>query len=155
MVGYVIVNVIGTVVLITVAPSASTRPGLIVAFYLMQCFQACSPPMFAMLSRNVAGQTKKSIVYAMFFVGWATGNAIAPQIFQSKWAPRYLNSLYIHIGLYACFVATAMSMRFILVRRNKAKIAAQTTSSGQVVNVNSHAFEDLTDLQNPDFRYSV
>lgn len=155
MIGYVIVNVIGTIVLLTVEPNARTRPGLIVAFYAMQCFQACSPPMFAMLSRNVAGQTKKSITYAMFFVGWATGNAIAPQIFQSKWGPRYLNSLYIHIGLYACFVATAMTMRIVLVRRNKKKILAQTTSSGQTVNVNAHAFEDLTDLQNPDFRYSV
>lgn len=65
IIGYVIVNIIGTVVLITVAPNSTTRPGLIVAFYAMQCFQACSPSLFSLLSRNSAGQTKKSISYAM------------------------------------------------------------------------------------------
>lgn len=52
-----------------------------------------------MLSRNCAGQSKRSITYAMTYIGWAGGNAIAPQIFQSRWAPRYVNSLYIHIAL--------------------------------------------------------
>jgi hypothetical protein len=46
-------------------------------------------------------------------------------------------------------------MRVILVRRNNKKIAAQTNAEGVVVNTNSHAFDDLTDLTNPDFRYSL
>lgn len=66
MIGYTIVNIVGTVVLIAVAPTASTKGGLLVAFYFMQCFQAVSPSMYAMLSRNIAGQTKKSITYALF-----------------------------------------------------------------------------------------
>jgi hypothetical protein len=79
MVAFTCINIMGTVVLITVAPTASTRGGLLVAFYLMQSFQAVNPSMYAKLSRNVAGQTKKSIVYALFFVGWAGGNAVGPQ----------------------------------------------------------------------------
>ncbi len=66
MIGYIIVNIIGTVVLIAVAPSADNKGGLLVAFYFMQCCQAISPSMWSMLSRNVAGQTKKSITYAIF-----------------------------------------------------------------------------------------
>ena len=42
-----------------------------------------------------------------------------------------------------------------MARRNKKKIAAQTNEDGIVVNNNEHAFEDLTDMQNPDFRYSL
>lgn len=79
MVGFTCINIIGTVVLIVVAPNGNTRGGLLVAFYCMQSFQSVNPSMYAMLSRNVAGQTKKSIVYALFFVGWAGGNAIGPQ----------------------------------------------------------------------------
>jgi sugar phosphate permease len=60
------VCLIGTVVLITVAPNDSTRGGLLVAFYFMQCIQAINPSCYSLLSRNVAGQTKKSIVYALF-----------------------------------------------------------------------------------------
>lgn len=63
--GFTVINVAGTIVLITVPPNNTTRGGLIVAFYLMQAFQACNPATFLMLSRNSAGQTKKSITYAI------------------------------------------------------------------------------------------
>ena len=66
MVGFTFVNIIGTFVLRFVAPSTTTRAGLLIAFYCMQSFQATNPSMYAMMSRNVAGQTKKSIVYMLF-----------------------------------------------------------------------------------------
>ena len=66
MVAYIIVNIIGTIVLLTVAPSHSNKGGLLFTFYLMQCCQSVTPSMWAMLSRNVAGQTKKSVAYAIF-----------------------------------------------------------------------------------------
>jgi hypothetical protein len=176
MIGYTIINIVGTVVLIAVAPSASTKGGLLVAFYFMQCFQAVSPSMYAMLSRNIAGQTKKSITYALFcewtsslthltsrpspvgsanffpVVGWAGGNAIGPQFFIAKWGPRYLNSLYIHLGIYACFIIDVLAIRFLLSSRNKRRDRELEQAGG--VNVHAHAFEDMTDLQNKEFRYS-
>lgn len=99
MVAFAVPPIVGSVVLLCVAPNQHTRGGLIVAFYCLQVFQACNPAIFLMLSRNSAGQTKKSITYAVTYIGWAGGNAIAPQIFQSKWAPRYLHSLEIHLAL--------------------------------------------------------
>lgn len=99
MVAFTIPNIIGTIVLIAVEPTSKTRGGLICAFYLMQIFQACNPAIFLMLSRNSAGHTKRSITYAVTYIGWAGGNAAAPQLFQSKWAPRYNPSLEIHLGL--------------------------------------------------------
>lgn len=36
--------------------------------------------LFSLISRNVAGQTKKSTVLAMTFIAWAAGNATAPQV---------------------------------------------------------------------------
>lgn len=74
-------------------------------------------------------------------MGWAGGNAIAPQLFIAKWAPRYVNTLYVHLGLYGVFLTVCITMRTVLVRRNKAKIAAQTQEDGTVVNNNEHAFE--------------
>lgn len=66
IIGSLFVCFIGTVVLITVTPSDGTRGGLLIAFYLMQCIQAINPSCYSLLSRNIAGQTKKSIVYAAF-----------------------------------------------------------------------------------------
>jgi hypothetical protein len=42
MVGFTVINIAGTVVLITVPPTAASRGGLLVTFYFMQCFQAVS-----------------------------------------------------------------------------------------------------------------
>lgn len=36
--------------------------------------------IFSLISRNVAGQTKKSTTLAMTFIGWAAGNMAAPQV---------------------------------------------------------------------------
>lgn len=82
-------------------------------------------------------------------VAWAGGNATGPQLFQSRWAPRYFNTLYIHIGLYIGMTAILLAMRFLIVKRNAERDA-------KLVGENHHerAFEDKTDLQNPEFRYS-
>lgn len=65
MIGFTVVNMIGTIVLIVVPPSNSTRVGLFIAFNLMQAFAAVNPAIFLMLSRNSAGSTKKSFTYAL------------------------------------------------------------------------------------------
>lgn len=121
------------------------------AYYFMQCYQAQNPIIFSLLSRNVAGQTKKVAGYTMAFLGWAGGNAISSQLFQSQWAPRYIPTLYIHIGLYGLFMIDVMLCRFMLISRNKKKIAA-ARDQGITENQHLKAFEDLTDRQNPEFR---
>lgn len=82
---------------------------------------------------------------------------MAPQLFQAQWAPRYITSLEIHLGLCtsflrfhiaspiegtdALFIITCLVTRVLLQRRNSKKIAAQTQEDGTVVNTNSRAFE--------------
>jgi len=72
-------------------------------------------------------------------------------IFQAKWKTRYINSLYIHLGLYAFFIADIVAMRLLLTRRNKKRGLAAT---GEQTETHELAFEDRTDLCNPEFRYS-
>lgn len=151
-IGYTIVNIIGTIVLLTVAPSDKTKGGLLFCFYIMQCTQSLSPSIWSMLSRNIAGQTKRSIVYALFFIFWAVGNAVGPQFFQAQWKPRYINSLYIHIGCYFAFIVDVLLVRHICKRRNKQRDEAM--ASANTTNHHHLAFADRTDLQNPEFRYS-
>ena len=137
--GLAVFNWIGTIVLLTVAPTDSTRGGLLAAFYILQCYQAQNPLIFQVCSRNIAGQTKKTIAYSATFVGWAVGNAVGPQLFVSTWAPRYLQTLYIHLGFYGVHAVLLLATRMLLVRRNKQKDALSAElgpSSGHL-----HAFE--------------
>ncbi|KIM98412.1 hypothetical protein OIDMADRAFT_128217 [Oidiodendron maius Zn] len=152
----------GSAVIYAIKPTPSTRVGLLIAFYCTQFILAEGNLIFSLISRNVAGQTKKSTTLALTFIFWAGGNAAAPQIFQPKDAPRYHKALTTHLCLYVLFNIFLMVLRIILVRRNKAKrlaaataIAAETTGNlleSDAKITHSYAFEDLTDIENPDFR---
>lgn len=76
-------------------------------------------------------------------------------MFWNEWAPRYVPGMYIHLGLYGTFITLCLVTRWVLVSRNNKKIAAQTDANGQDLNRNENAFDDLTDITNPDFRYNI
>ena len=73
---YVIPSFIGTIVLMTVKnTSTATEAGLLISYYITLSFWAAQTLGMSMLSRNVAGQTKKSVVVTMNFVAWCTGGS--------------------------------------------------------------------------------
>ena len=105
-----------------------------------------------MLLSVSGGFCSLSGAYFFLVVAWAAGNAVGPQIFQAKWAPRYLNSLYIHIACYGLFIIDVLAIRFLCKSRNKRRDQAMEATGTQ----HSHhlAFADRTDIENPEFRYS-
>jgi hypothetical protein len=83
MIGFTIPNIVGTIVLLTVAPSDKTKGPLVFAYYIMQIYGAvsfshlncqltiqCYPAILMLLARNSAGHTKRSITYAITCECW-------------------------------------------------------------------------------------
>lgn len=62
--------------------STATEAGLLFSYYIVLSFWAAQGLGMSLLSRNVAGQTKKSVAVTMNFVAWAAGNAIG-KVFSS------------------------------------------------------------------------
>lgn len=60
--------------------SKVTQVGLLLSYYIVLSFWAAQTLAMTLITRNVAGQTKKSVVVAMNFVCWASGNAIGKLI---------------------------------------------------------------------------
>ena len=54
----------------------SQRVGLLISYYITMSFWTAQTVSLSMISRNVAGQTKKSVAVAVNFIIWAAGNAI-------------------------------------------------------------------------------
>lgn len=77
----------------------------------------------------------------------------APQIFQTSDAPRYIHGFIAHLCIYGVYVLLVIVTRTILMRRNAKKVAAASEEivSGGVTH--DLAFQDLTDKENPNFRY--
>lgn len=62
--------------------STATEAGLLFSYYIVLSFWAAQGLGMSLLSRNVAGQTKKSVAVTMNFVAWAAGNAIGKCFFS-------------------------------------------------------------------------
>lgn len=54
----------------------ATQVGLLISYYITLSFWSAQTLGLSMISRNIAGQTKKSTVVATNFIAWAVGNAI-------------------------------------------------------------------------------
>ncbi|CAK7230561.1 hypothetical protein SEUCBS140593_007630, partial [Sporothrix eucalyptigena] len=145
MIASVLPTIAGTVVLLIVPFEYSKRVGLLFAYYIMISFWACSGLALSLVTRNVAGQTKKSVVIASNFVFWATGNAIGPQVFRSQDAPRYFLALAIILGCFVLLAITLFLLRTWYIWQNKKRDAQ--ISSGQAIadTAYTHSFEDITD----------
>lgn len=71
-----------------------------------------------------------------------------PQVFLAYDAPRYFIAFSTHMGCYCLLLLIIIYLRWHLKRINK-----QRDEVAAVDEQNTHAFEDLTDKQNPNFRY--
>lgn len=146
--------ILGTAILVGIPFSADKRVGMLIAYFLFYSFFAVSSLSLSLVTRNVAGQTKKSIVIASNFIFWAAGNAIGPQIFRDKDAPRYYLAFAIILGCFGLTLLVLVALRVWYKLQNQKR--DRMIAPGEVVaDVNySHAFEDVTDRMNPHFRYS-
>lgn len=77
-----------------------------------------------------------------------------PQVFLDWDKPRYFIAFATHLGCYSLLVIVIIGLRFYLKYENKkrdalAESGAREARDEQLV----HAFEDLTDKENPNFRY--
>lgn len=156
---FTIPNIISAVLFLTVPNNKAHAGGLLFAFYMTICLQAQATLSFSLLSRNVGGQTKRGVVTAMTFIGWAAGNSAGPQLFQAKDSPLYRNAFIAQLGCYVASILVLLGLRVYYMQQNRSKARASNVLKGRAEDAEdeidlSQAFLDLTDKQNINFRYS-
>jgi MFS family permease len=99
---------------------------------------------------NVAGATKKSAMAAAIFAAYCVGNIVGPQLIKSQTKSKHYPELW--TGLIICYcitIVTAVALYMVLWKENKRRDANQVDE----VERDRVAFMDLTDGENPHFRY--
>ena len=107
----------------------------------------------SLVTRNVAGSTKKSVVVALTFIAWATGNSIGPQVFRERDAPRYFPAFAVILGCFVGLIIVLILFRLHYILQNKAKDAKISRGEAIADEIGVHGFEDITDRENVTFRY--
>jgi MFS family permease len=99
---------------------------------------------------NVAGATKKSAMAAAIFAAYCVGNIVGPQLIKSQTKSKHYPELW--TGLIICYcitIVTAGALYVVLWKENKRRDATEVDE----VERDRVAFMDLTDGENPYFRY--
>lgn len=107
-----------------------------------------------MPASNIGGYTKRVTATAFVFLGYCVGNIIGPQAFLANEAPVYITGYRLIIGCVAGQASIAVALRVLLIRRNKLRDAQSAAVGTTEDAIDESWLEDLTDFENPKFRYS-
>ncbi|KAI0895274.1 MFS general substrate transporter [Annulohypoxylon nitens] len=100
---------------------------------------------------NVAGHTKKSFTSATIFVAYCVGNIIGPQLIKSQTKTSHYPELWLGLIICYCITIVASTTLFMVLRyENRKKESIMVEDETERAKL---AFQDLTDKENPYFRY--
>lgn len=109
------------------------------------CFISC-------ITSNSAGHTKKVVTSAICMIGYCVGNLIGPQTFVANEAPHYRSAKIAIVVCFAVCLLLTISVYLINLRANRLRDEKNERLDPSFVN---SEFADLTDFENPEFRYAL
>ncbi|SCU92279.1 LANO_0E00232g1_1 [Lachancea nothofagi CBS 11611] len=107
------------------------------------------------ISSNTAGHTKKVTVNTIFLIGYCVGNIIGPQSFRANQAPNYAGAKIAMLVSFCMGDVCIAAMYFLNKRDNKIRDEKRASLGEDYPEPDNLAFSDLTDKENPAFRYSL
>ena len=122
------------------------------AFYTAS-FAIC----MSLITANTGCSTKRTTVNALFFISYCAGNIIGPFAFKSSEAPVYRSGIIAIMVAYCVEITVLICFALFLANANRKKeIALRETGQDNASEEEkcAMAFRDLTDLENPFFRFS-
>ncbi|CAG9983980.1 unnamed protein product [Clonostachys byssicola] len=125
----------------------TNKGGLLAGYYLCASFIGSLIVALQMPASNVAGYTKRTTATAFVFLAYCIGNIIGPHGFLGKEAPIYQTGCKLIIGCICGQIVIAVMLRMLLIWRNKQRDADTS------VPAETERIEDITDFENPHFRY--
>ncbi|KAH7128427.1 allantoate transport protein [Dendryphion nanum] len=125
-------------------------PTPVAGYSIIGTFGAVVSQTIVLGMSNVAGATKKSAMAAAIFVAYCVGNIVGPQLIYSQTKKNHYPALWTGLIIFYCItIAAAAALYYVLWRENKKRDAFQGTEEER----DRLAFMDLTDGENPYFRY--
>lgn len=113
---------------------------------------AASSGAFSIISANFAGYTKKATFNAIYLIAYAAGNIIGPQTFIGTQAPGYVGA---KTAMLVSFIAGTICLAGMLWDYTKRNHERDSRGDKVVEDKDATAFADMTDWENPNFRYKL
>ncbi|KAF2805001.1 putative allantoate permease [Mytilinidion resinicola] len=145
----IIVGLISSVFLYTLP--LHNYNGRLAALYMSYFYLGPYIVALGINTANTAGHTKKVTTNALIFIAYCVSNIIAPQFFKAEQAPLYPLGMGAILGSYVLSLITIAMYcghcKWENTRRDRVDLAKDARVHADT------DFKDLTDKQNPHFRY--
>ncbi|KAL4876955.1 major facilitator superfamily domain-containing protein [Aspergillus karnatakaensis] len=144
----------GAIMIKTINPVTHPEASL-AGVYLMGFYNAPWVMVLSLQSSNVAGMTKKSFVSVSVGVLYALGNIIGPQFFLDSQSPTYSLGIGAMLCAFTVMMATGIVYYLLCVfeNRRRDRLHGLVSEITAVQASEVAARNDLTDQENPHFRY--
>lgn len=120
----------------------------LIAIYMNMGSTGVIALLYSWNSANTAGHTKKLARNGLTMIAFSLGSLIGPQLFRSNEAPHYKTALIVLIITSILCIPLAALVGFI----SKWENDKRDRQPAQELPKN-YEFRDLTDIENPNFRY--
>lgn len=148
----ILIPMVGGIMMIVIPLHA--KAALLIGYYFIGAAGSAWCLVMVMISNNTLGYTKKATVNGLQILAYAAGNWIGPQTFRSNQAPDYYDGKLMVAVMYGLSALTLVAIRVVNIlenrrrdRRAKDEPAVNATPTGGT------EFLDLTDFEQPNFRY--
>lgn len=121
--------------------------------YIWYCVSPVSyVALISCIESNSAGHTKKMTTNAIFYIFYCAGNIIGPQTFKDSQEPEYPTGKKVMAGAAAAQFALDIVTMTSYILKNRYRDKQHIHLPGSITN---SEFADLTDMENPEFRYAL
>ncbi|OBT65510.1 hypothetical protein VE03_05032 [Pseudogymnoascus sp. 23342-1-I1] len=133
----------------------NNRAALLVGIYLVNAITGTLTVIYQWTMANVSGHTKRSVAAALIAGSFSIGNIIGPQTFQARDAPGYRPAKIAVMASQGGGAVVAVVLFGYYVWANKQKDKRQAVAGGSDLSAGDEKvlWENLTDKENPNFRY--
>ncbi|SCU82851.1 LADA_0C08306g1_1 [Lachancea dasiensis] len=147
-----LISVLGTCLLAFAHDSPKAR---LAGAYLLYVAPVAFICVLSIISSNTIGFSKKWSVSSINLVSYAASNLAGPQTFIPSQAPGYTGAKIAMLVCYAATVVVLVALFVINYRENKRRDKIQAERGPEHVVIENMEFADLTDKENPNFRYAL
>ena len=147
----ILIPMVGGIMMITIPMHA--KAALLVGYYLIGAAGTSWCLVMVMISNNTLGYTKKATVNGLQILAYAAGNWIGPQTFRSNQAPTYFDGKLMVAIMYGLAAVVLVVLRIINILANKRRDRCALADPDAANLAAGTEFLDLTDFEQPAFRY--
>ncbi|EAW20860.1 putative MFS transporter [Aspergillus fischeri NRRL 181] len=129
----------------------TNRYGVLFGYYIIGSYVTSLVLCLQMPSSNTGGYTKRVTATALVFIAYCVGNIVGPHAFLAREAPVYETGCKLILACVLGQMACTVALRVLLGRRNERRDAEGVARPEG--DADEQVLADLTDFENPRFRY--